>query len=40
MEKGSWDPIYMEKTRPRKEGHPSSHSQLLEGIYNFYDKKS
>ena len=22
-----------------KEGHPSSHSQLLEGIYNFYDKK-
>ena len=29
----------MEKTCPMKEGHPSSHSQLLEGIYNFYDKK-
>ena len=40
MEKGSWDSVYMEKTCPMREGHPSSQSQLLEGIYNFYDKKS
>ena len=39
MEKGSWDPVYVEKTCSRKEGRPSSHSQLLEGIYNSYDKK-
>ena len=40
MEKGSWDPVYMEKTSPRKEGYSSSQSQPLEGIYNCYDKKS